>query len=58
MTIEELLAGLSFQPQRKVRIFADGCPARISQITQAPDGSVHISVKTINKWLNYRKFRK
>lgn len=58
MTIEELLAGISFQPQRKVRILADGCPARISQITLAPDGSVHISVKTINKYRNYRKFRK
>jgi len=58
MTIEELLAGLSYEPQRKVRLFSDGCPARISQITQAPDGSVHISVKTIPKYLNYRKSHK
>lgn len=58
MTIEELLAGLSYDPQRKVRLFADGCPARIRQITQAPDGSVHISVKTIDKYRQYRKSHK
>ena len=58
MTLEELLAGLSYNPKHKVRLFADGCPARISQITQAPDGSVHISVKTIAKYLNYRKSHK
>lgn len=55
MTLEELLAGLSYNPKHKVRLFADGCPARISQITQAPDGSVHISVKTIDRYRQYRK---
>ena len=55
MTIEELLAGLSYNLQSKVRLFADGCPARISQITQAPDGSVHLSVKTVKKYRQYRK---
>ena len=45
MTIEELLAKLSYNSQRKVRIFADGKPARISRITVAPDNSIHIEVK-------------
>lgn len=46
MTIEQLLARLSFNLQRKVHVFADGKPARISQATLAPDGSVHIEVHT------------
>lgn len=54
MTIEEMLAKLSFNPKRKVHIFADGKPARMSLPTLAPDGSVHIVVKTLNK-PQYRK---
>lgn len=55
MTIEELLAKLSFNPQRKVHIFADGKPTSMSRPTLAPDGSVHIVVKSLNK---YRKSNK
>ena len=58
MTIEELLVKLSFNPRRKVHIFADGKPARMSPPTLAPDGSVHISVKTIDKYHNYYKSHK
>lgn len=49
MTIEQLLAKLSFSPQRKVRVFADGNPASIHKIDIAPDGSIHIDVYTTAK---------
>lgn len=49
MTIEQLLAQLMYNPQRKVRVFADGIPARIHKTEIASDGSIHMEVRTSTK---------
>lgn len=46
MNIEQLLARLSYHPQRKVRFVVDGHAANVSKIELEPDGSVLVDIKT------------
>ncbi len=49
MDIEELKCMIAYSNDRKVHVFVDGKRASIRGIVLAPNGSVHINIKTCKK---------